>query len=505
MDYRYLKKWVSENLQSSNNLTVLEVRRQQNSLAISFKGKSEFLQIALESNNPFLFFTEQKILPFRKDTRVEVLNQHLTHSRLLDLAISDLDRLITLDLQKTDIYNQKVEYRLTLELIPHQANLVLSRKGSESYVIIDCWRYVTLAAKSSRQILPGAAYEPPLKPERENYAAERFYLSEVEYPLRITDLVNKRTDLADSVKKREFNDINTLFEALFYEVLLPQKQQKRFSDLIKQIQKKKEKKEQKLAKLRKEYADSERSEDYKKRAELLKVNLHSIRKGMDEIKVVDYYSEEQQELVIPLHKELTPQQNMHLLFKKYRKGSSGKELIQKQIDKTGEEIEQLEREMFDLENNLQDPELSVDIPGDDGKGARKLQRSDKYRRLRIDQDWEIFIGRTNRENDELTCKMARPDDWWFHTRIFHGAHIILRNYHKLELPLHLLELCCRLAAYFSKAKNSENVPVDYTQIRYVSKPHGSPAGYVIYKNQKTLYVNPLSLREAARMVESWGK
>ncbi|OQX71775.1 MAG: hypothetical protein B6D62_01455 [Candidatus Cloacimonas sp. 4484_275] len=101
----------------------------------------------------------------------------------------------------------------------------------------------------------------------------------------------------------------------------------------------------------------------------------------------------------------------------------------------------------------------------------------------------------------LTTKMAKPQDWWFHSRIFHGAHLILRNYNRLQLPEKLKILCCRLAAYHSKAGKSSNVPVDYTQIRYVRKPKGSPAGYVTYTNQKTMYVDPLSWREAAQWIK----
>jgi len=99
--------------------------------------------------------------------------------------------------------------------------------------------------------------------------------------------------------------------------------------------------------------------------------------------------------------------------------------------------------------------------------------------------------------------LAKPDDWWFHTRIYRGTHIILRNYKRKELPETLKILCCRLAAYFSKAKKSSNIPVDYTQIRYVRKPRGSVAGYVTYKNQKTLYVDPLSMRETIKEIDKW--
>jgi predicted ribosome quality control (RQC) complex YloA/Tae2 family protein len=101
----------------------------------------------------------------------------------------------------------------------------------------------------------------------------------------------------------------------------------------------------------------------------------------------------------------------------------------------------------------------------------------------------------------LTTRFAKPHDWWFHTRIFRGTHVILRNYNKKELPKKLKHLCSQLAAYYSKAKKSTNVPVDHTQIRYVRKPRGSAPGYVIYKEQKTLFVDPLSIRDVAKILE----
>jgi predicted ribosome quality control (RQC) complex YloA/Tae2 family protein len=114
------------------------------------------------------------------------------------------------------------------------------------------------------------------------------------------------------------------------------------------------------------------------------------------------------------------------------------------------------------------------------------------------------VGRTSRENDELTTRYAKAPDLWFHTRVFRGTHVILRNFAKQDVPDWLIVLCCRIAAYYSKAKKSSNVPVDFTEIRYVRKPRGSVAGYVTYTNQKTLYVDPLSFRDAVQMLQQQG-
>ena len=513
MDYRFLREWVNREGKNLQGFVVSDIKRFENSFAIYFRNKSTYLQIVLESTNPFIFCTQLRELSFKKDSRTDTLNQHLSHGKIVDVFIASEDdtqectidtrrndRIIFLSLTKVDIYNKSVRYILILELIPHTVNLILTRVKKEKLLIIDCWRYVTLSANSSRQILPGFEYSlPPMSVKRNE--TEREYLSPVRYPLRVGDLLKPGKGYEQAIAENKFNDLNRSFEFLFYEVLLKQKQERLRNNMLRSIQKQKRRKEKKLANLQKEYEESKQAEDYRKMAELLKSNLHQIRKGLTEIIVLDYFAGEGDEIIIPLQKELNPAENMKLLFRKYRKGISGKEAIKKQMIKTEEEIELLEREIFDLENNLSDTELTKEMSaGEEPSKKGRKQKRERFKRLKIDENWEIFIGRTNKENDELSCKNARPDDWWFHSRVFRGAHIVLRNYNKLEISNDLILLCCRLAAYFSKAKNSENVPVDYTQIRFVSKPHGSPPGFVVYKNQKTMFVNPISLREASKLV-----
>lgn len=175
-------------------------------------------------------------------------------------------------------------------------------------------------------------------------------------------------------------------------------------------------------------------------------------------------------------------------------------MIAEQIAITEKEIAEIKRKLTQL------AELNLLLPGE------KLQHVsgknpvlENVTRLEIDDNWQFLIGRNSTENDLITTRIGRPQDWWFHTRIYKGTHVVLRNLQKKELPEHLMRLGCRIAAYFSKASKSSNVPVDYTQIRYVRKPRGSAPGYVIYTNQKTLYVDPLSLRDARKEIESWEK
>ena len=103
--------------------------------------------------------------------------------------------------------------------------------------------------------------------------------------------------------------------------------------------------------------------------------------------------------------------------------------------------------------------------------------------------YTVFVGKNNKQNDYLTCKFASKNDLWFHTKDIHGSHVVLQSNGK-EISDDILIKCAKLAAKNSKAKQSSNVPVDYTFIKFVKKPSGAKPGMVIYSNNKTLYVNP---------------
>ena len=216
---------------------------------------------------------------------------------------------------------------------------------------------------------------------------------------------------------------------------------------------------------------------------------------MSEISLPNYYLPDFPEIIIPLCEDKSPIENSNYYFKKYKKAKVGQKLITEQIEKTKEEVKDLESDIADINEEESYLEL-VELTSAKQISKRQVDTKIYFRRLKIDDNWEIFIGRSSTENDLLTCKVAKGRDWWFHTRVFQGTHVVLRNYSNKQLPDKYRIICAQLAAYYSRAKKSENVPVDYTQIRFVRKPRGSAPGYVTYKNQKTLFVNPIDYRDA---------
>jgi predicted ribosome quality control (RQC) complex YloA/Tae2 family protein len=475
MQYGILKKWAEEN--AKQNLAFHRFERFEDRYRISFKKQKKHLQINLSSQECFCFFSSESSLPFSEKKELLHFNQNLSGSKLQTISISDSDRIIFLEFNQIDIYNQENNYQLILELIPRYQNMIMVRNG----IILDCIRKISFAQNRHRQILPGIKYEmPPTE-----FSVEE---NDIDYPLSIGE--NGKIITARS----GFNDMNSVMIE-FSKLMLRKKLEQRKRNLISSVNKKINQKKKKLEKLQNELKNSEAEESWKQQAELLKANYSLIKQGLEEIRVTNYFEEEFPEICIKLDTSKSPQQNVEYYFKKYRKARDGKVKISEQIEITNNEIKVLDNEIAYIKINDTQTEIEVTT------SSNKSTQTEKFRKLKIDENWEIIIGRTSKENDEITTRLAKPHDWWFHTRIFRGTHVLLRNLKKMELPDNLKMLCCRLAAYYSRAKKSSNVPVDYTQIRYVRKPRGAATGFVVYTNQKTLYVDPLSMRDAADIIE----
>ncbi len=479
MEYRYLKGWIkdSDNIRGFRfqGLSVFE-----DQYIITFKKRKEILQIDLSKGS--VFYSRIKT-PFTTENGFcNYCNDHLKNSTLNDINILDKDRIIVLVFTRVNIYNQQEKFRLILELIPRYYNIILVNDSDQDGLISDSLKRISFAENTTRQVLPGIVYQPP---------SSNFEITDIDVQFPIIFNYNS------------FETINDFLEHQYFNVILENRINGERSRILKTLRKKLKSKEKKLEKLKLELEDSLNETVYYQKAELLKASFHNVKKGMKEVELQNYFAEDYPIITIELNVEKSPQQNVEWYFKKYRKAKSGKLRIQEEIEKTDTDIDEINREIFDIEEQNDYVELKSYTQKSDNKVSKKKK---SYRKLFIDDCWEIFIGRTNRENDELTTRFAKPYDWWFHSRIFRGSHIIIRNYKKkAELPDDLRDLSARIAAYYSKAKKSENVPVDYTQIRHVRKPRGSAAGFVTYKNQKTLYVNPLSMRDAAGIIEKMTK
>lgn len=480
MKYKYLKEWTNNKL---TNYEIKSLQRYQDQYLLTFFKNKEKLQISLNQGNSFMFITENELLPWEEDKGLNLFNQNMNKATILSLRMLPDDRIFTLELEKTDIYNETKNYSLICEFAANFENLILCENINNKLIIIDSLKKFSFAENNQRQIIPKMEWQAPVT----NFEARD---EKVAYPVDI--VAGKIVEGLEA----GFDNINDLFEKLYYEGIIVKKVLDLKKSLLSNLKSKLTKVMKKLEKQEAEFSTAQDEEKWLNYAELLKTSIHKLKKGMTEIKLPNYYSPPDfPEIVIPLLEDKGPVENSNFYYKKYKKAKVGLKLIAEQIAKTKLEIADLESDITNIVEEENYLEL-VDLASVKKSSKRNIDTKIYFRRLKIDDNWEIFIGRSSAENDLLTCKVAKGRDWWFHTRIFQGTHVVLRNYANKQLPDKYRIICAQLAAYYSRAKKSENVPVDYTQIRFVRKPRGSAPGYVTYKNQKTIFVNPIDYREA---------
>lgn len=237
---------------------------------------------------------------------------------------------------------------------------------------------------------------------------------------------------------------------------------------------------------------------YRIKGDLLSANMYAIEKGLKSVKLQNFYDEELAEIEIALDPALNAQQNAQKYYKNYRKAKTAEEKLAEQISIAEKELTYIDSvfESLTLAENEKDlNEIRTELME---QGYVRMQRGKKNQKLppvsaplkfTTSDGFTVLVGRNNRQNDKLTMKDANNNDIWFHTKNIPGSHTVLVTDGKTPTET-AMEEAAILAARHSRAKDSAQVPVDYTQIRHVSKPQGSKPGMVIYVNYKTIFVDP---------------
>lgn len=249
------------------------------------------------------------------------------------------------------------------------------------------------------------------------------------------------------------------------------------------------------------YADALNSEEQMEKCrlygELLTANLHSLKSGTDTAAVDNYYADPVERIAIPLDRQLTPGENAQRYYKKYQKLKAARDMAIVQREQTLSELNYLEGQLDNLTKCTAENELSELIEELKDQGYIKRDKSGKKKmKLAASKPMhfvsstgaDIYVGKNNRQNDELTLRFASPNDIWMHTKNIPGSHVIVKG--ASEQDTATMTEAALLAAYYSRARGSENVAVDYTPRKYVKKPAGAKPGMVIYTTNKTAYVTP---------------
>lgn len=241
---------------------------------------------------------------------------------------------------------------------------------------------------------------------------------------------------------------------------------------------------------------AEKFEQWREYGDLLKANLYRIPARAKAIDLEDFTRDGSPVVRIPLDPDLSPSENARAYYDRYRKAKRGVEAIAEVIERSRAEVDYLDTlassvetaperdDLREIETQMMTQKL---LPGAPRKRPRTA--SAKPRRYEV-AGWDILVGRNPQQNELLSMKMARPEDWWLHARQIPGAHVIIRAQGSQPPPDAVLLAAARLAAGFSRAASAGRVAVDYTRIRYVKKPPGTPAGYVTYAREQTIDVAP---------------
>ena len=255
--------------------------------------------------------------------------------------------------------------------------------------------------------------------------------------------------------------------------------------------------QRKLAIQEKELMATYDRERLRQLGDILTANIHRIQKGQTSVTVEDFYDENMTEIQVSISPILSPQQNAAKFYKDYARMKNAEKELTRQIELGEQELHYLKSVLEELDRAETEAELEEIrqelqsggyIRADSGK--RKMKQG-KLPPLRFESTdgYPIYVGRNNRQNEELTFKRARKDDIWLHAQKVHGSHVII-SCGGTKPPDDTITQAAQLAAYYAETKGGQNLPVDVTPVKQVKKiPSGKP-GMVIYHTYRTVYVNP---------------
>lgn len=301
----------------------------------------------------------------------------------------------------------------------------------------------------------------------------------------------------EMASKKRFLNFSTLLDSFYYERDKAERMKVKGQDLLRLCSNIQDKLCRKIAVQEKELKDSLNRDKLRKKGDLLQANMYKMVRGQSFIDVEDYY-DNNKIVRIKLSPTLNPSQNVQKYYKDYRRAKTREEMLTVQIAKAKAELQYIsavqeslgraesERELTEIRQELVDEGY---LKNRNPKGKNKALKLLPPKEYTSSDGFTIYVGRNNKQNDKLTLKTARNYDMWLHTKDIPGSHVIIVSDNREITDTAILE-AASLAAYNSKAKESDNVPVDYTIVKNVSKPSGAKPGMVIYVNNKTVYVTP---------------
>ncbi|OAA89243.1 Rqc2 family fibronectin-binding protein [Clostridium coskatii] len=325
---------------------------------------------------------------------------------------------------------------------------------------------------------------------------DNFYFASYIENEKVKDFYCYKLTYLNKCKEKYYTTPSQLIEEFYYEKDKCDRLSNKSSDLSKLININLERCTKKIKILTDNIKEAKNKDTFRIYGELLTSQIYNIKKGDSHIGIQNYYSEKMEYLDIKLDKNKTPSENIQRYFKKYNKLKKTEQAANEQLKIAKEEMEYLTSVMTNIKNceNYDDIEEIKRELMESGyikfkkSNTKKKGRDSKPMKFVSSDGIEIYVGKNNLQNDYLTLKFGDKRDIWLHTKEIPGSHVIIKNFGKV--PDKTLEEAANLAAYYSKAKNSSKVAVDYTEIKNVHKPNGAKPGMVIYYTNQTIYTEP---------------
>ena len=504
---------------------VLQVRSNRKSHKLLLSAHSVFGRVQLTETT-----FENPAVP---NTFIMVMRKYLQGAVIEAIQQVENDRILEVSVSNKNEIGDSVAVTLVIEIMGKHSNIILLDKASGK--IIEAIKHVGFSQNSYRTILPGSTYvAPPQTGSLNPFTVDDEKLFEI---LHTEDLEPKRLqqifqglgrDTATELSCRLTVDKLKTFRAFFASPTQPSLTEKSFSallfsdsktqmstlselldtfykdkaerdrvnqqasELIRRVENELEKNRKKLGKQEEELLATENAEEFRQKGELLTTFLHLVPNDQNQVELDNYYTGEK--IIISLDKALTPNQNAQRYFKRYQKLKEAVKHLTSLIEETRATILYLES----VETALAQASLTkiAEIREEliqtgfirrrQREKIQKRQKPEKY--LATDGQTIILVGRNNLQNDELTFKMAKKDELWFHAKDIPGSHVVITG--NLQPSDEVKTDAAELAAYFSKARLSNLVQVDMIEAKKLNKPTGGKPGFVTYTGQKTLRVTP---------------
>lgn len=470
-----------------------------------------------------------------------LLRKRLAGAWVTDIEQDNLERILKINFSGTDELGDKTNYSLIIEIMGKYSNIIFVGKDGK---IIDSMKRVDENKSHIREVLPGMTYVAPPKQDklniftddiekiREKIAQSRkgmykavmeavkgvspIICREFEYGLTLDEFKKQAQNptptvvFTDAPKDFAFIDIkqyddlatinhydtfSQLLDYFYYERVRLMRIKARSADLFKTVTTLQERAVRKAINRTQELEDCKDKETYKLFGDLIAANMYRLEKGVPYYDLENYY-DNNKIVRVPADIMLTPSQNSQKYYKEYRKKQVAESKLNEFINEANDEAEYFESVIDSLSRAETDGEITA-IKAElasqgyikKGNDRKKEQKSLKPMHFKTRDGFDVYVGRNNIMNDKLTMKTAKNYDTWFHVQSAAGSHVICETSGN-QISDEAIHDCAVIAAYFSKARESSNVAVDYTLVKNIRKPNGAKPGFVVYDPYKTEFATP---------------